>query len=105
MNKIVLGTIAGLILAILDALSMIPLVIPDKSLAIWATLINRTAIGFLIGSSVLPVPAWLKGLIIGLLLSLPDAIITRAYGPILGIGIIGGIIIGLIVGKWGKEKA
>jgi hypothetical protein len=31
-------------------------------------------------------------------LSLPSAIITRAYAPIIGIGAVGGLIIGLIVG-------
>jgi len=31
-------------------------------------------------------------------LSLPSAIITRAYTPIIGIGAVGGLIIGLIVG-------
>jgi hypothetical protein len=35
------------------------------------------------------------------LLSLPDAIITKAYAPILILGAVGGVVIGLIVGKWG----
>lgn len=34
------------------------------------------------------------------LLSLPDAIITKAYAPILLLGATGGTLIGLIVGKW-----
>jgi hypothetical protein len=41
------------------------------------------------------------GLIFGVLLSLPDAIITKAFAPILILGAVGGTIIGLIVGKWG----
>jgi hypothetical protein len=32
---------------------------------------------------------------------LPDAIITKAFAPILILGAVGGTIIGLIVGKWG----
>jgi hypothetical protein len=40
--------------------------------------INRFAVGFVIGASNLPVPGWLSGLIFGVLLSLPDAIITKA---------------------------
>jgi hypothetical protein len=36
------------------------------------------------------------------LLSLPDAIITKAYAPILILGAVGGLIIGVIVGKWGS---
>jgi len=36
------------------------------------------------------------GAILGLGLSLPTAIIVRAYAPIVGIGVAGGIIIGFI---------
>jgi hypothetical protein len=39
----------------------------------------------------------LVGLIFGFLLSLPSSIITRAYAPIIGTGILGGVIIGFIV--------
>ncbi len=67
-----------------------------------AAFISRFAIGFFIGSSHLPLPNWASGLIIGLLISLPDAIITKAYLPILISGAIGGVVIGLIVGKWGN---
>jgi hypothetical protein len=42
-------------------------------------------------------------LIFGLLISLPDAIITKAYAPILISGIIGGTIIGFIFGRWGSH--
>ena len=41
-------------------------------------------------------------MIFGLLLSIPDAIITKAYGPIIGMGAIGRTIIGVIVAKFGK---
>jgi hypothetical protein len=41
-------------------------------------------------------------LVFGVLLSLPDAIITKAYAPIFGLGAVGGVIIGIIVGKWGS---
>ncbi len=101
MNKILLGSIAGLIFAILDVLIMIPLDIPNKKAAMIATLINRFAIGFIIGAISLPLSYWFSGLIIGLLISLPDAIISKAYAPIIIIGALGGLIIGLIVGKWG----
>jgi hypothetical protein len=33
---------------------------------------------------------------LGLLLSLPDSIITKAYVPILFLGVIGGSVIGII---------
>ena len=43
---------------------------------------------------------WLVGALIALLISLPDAIITKAYAPILVTGVIGGIVIGFVVGKF-----
>jgi len=47
----------------------------------------------------LHLPYWLQGLIIGLLFSLPDAIITGAFVPIIGTGIVGGLIVGIITKK------
>jgi hypothetical protein len=55
-----------------------------------------------LGVARLPVSSWLNGLIFGVLLSLPDAIITKAYAPILALGAVGGVVISLIVTKWGK---
>ncbi len=101
MSSLVLGAICGLIYGALSATSMLPLTFSDKPAALTGAFLNRFAIGFVIGAARLPVPSWANGLIFGLLLSLPDAIITKAYAPILILGVIGGIIIGLIVGKWG----
>src|SRR4026208_2546238 len=101
MSRILLGTICGLVYGALSAASMIPLSFSDKRAALLGAFLNRFAIGFVIGASRLPVPPWSQGLIFGVLLSLPDAIITKAYVPILTLGAVGGTIIGLIVGKWG----
>jgi hypothetical protein len=56
----------------------------------------------MIGATVLPWPGWVGGLAIGLLLSLADAIITKAYAPILILGAIGGTLIGWIVQTFGQ---
>ena len=101
MSRILLGTICGLVYGALSAASMIPLSFADKSAALIGAFLNRFAIGFVIGVSRLPVPSWAQGLIFGVLLSLPDAVITKAYAPILILGAVGGTIIGFIVGKWG----
>ena len=91
------GIIAGLIFGILDVVPMFFIDgLDDRYSAITGAFINRFAIGLFIFTVDFPVKGWVKGLIIGLLLSLPDAIITKVYGPILGVGIIGGIIIGFI---------
>jgi hypothetical protein len=43
----------------------------------------------------------LAGIVVGLLTSLPDAIITKAYAPILITGVVLGALAGWIVGRWG----
>ena len=102
MPRITLGVICGLIFGALDIAIMLPMSFPDKRAAILGAFINRFAIGFVLGAVKLPRPGWAVGLVLGLLLSLPDAIITKAYAPILGLGAIGGTVIGFIVGRWGR---
>jgi len=98
------GLIAGLIFGILDIIPMFFLDgFADKNSAIIGAFLNRFAIGLFIFSVDFPIKGWLKGLIIGLLLSLPDAIITKAFGPILGMGIIGGLVIGFIEQRINKK--
>ena len=101
MSRIWLGTICGLVYGAFSAASMIPLSFSDKTAALTGAFINRFAIGFVIGAARLPLPAWAQGLVFGILLSLPDAIITKAFAPILILGALGGLIISVIVGKWG----
>ena len=101
MSRLALGTICGLIYGALSAASMLPLTFTDKRAALLGAFLNRFAIGFVIGAARLPLPSWAAGLVFGLLLSLPDAIITKAFAPILILGAVGGLVIGVIVGKWG----
>ncbi len=101
MSRILLGAICRLVYGALSAALMIPLSFSDKTAALTGAFLNRFAIGFVIGSARLRTPSWAQGLIFGVLLSLPNAIITKAYAPILILGALGGLVIGLIVGKWG----
>ena len=101
MSRLMLGAICGVIYGALSAASMIPLEFPDKRAALMGAFINRFSIGFVIGAVRLDWPGWMVGLVFGLLLSLADAIITKAYVPIILLGGIGGAAIGFIVGKWG----
>jgi hypothetical protein len=108
MSRLALGLIAGIVYGALSAASMIPLEFADKRAALTGAFLNRFAIGVLIGAVIgspqtvsLGVPNWLIGLFVGLLMSVPDAIITRAYLPVIGLGAVGGAIIGWVVGKWG----
>ena len=102
MNRIKFALLAGLCFGVLDIIPMIVMDFPQA--AIWGALINRFAIGFLIPLVDMPYPGWLRGLIVGILLSVPDAIITEAYAPILSTGILGGLIIGYLVQRWEKKR-
>jgi hypothetical protein len=102
MSRLMLGTICGVGYGALSAASMIPLEFADKKAALAGAFINRFGIGFVVGAARLPVPVWVSGIVFGLLLSLPDAIITKAYAPLLILGAVGGLIISLIVDKWSK---
>jgi hypothetical protein len=100
-SRVLLGVVCGLAFGIVDVGIMLPMSFPDKKAAITAAFIARFGIGFAIGAARLPWPGWLVGLCFGLLLSIPDAIITKSYGPIIGMGAVGGTIIGIVVGRFG----
>ena len=96
MDNITKGLIVG---AIFGTVSIIPMMFmsnADKERAMVASFIDRFAIGFIIFNLNLPVAGLLKGGVIGLVLSLPSAIITKKYGPIIGLGVVGGIVCGLL---------
>ncbi|HET6231818.1 MAG TPA: hypothetical protein VFE05_17210 [Longimicrobiaceae bacterium] len=108
MSRLWLGTLAGLVYGALSAASMLPLTFPDKRAALLGAFLNRFAIGVTIGAAMgspqlaaTGAPAWAVGLALGLLLSAADAVITKAYAPILVLGALGGALIGWLVGRFG----
>jgi hypothetical protein len=102
MSRVTLGVICGLVFGAIDIGVMLPMSFPDKKAAITAAFVARFAIGFVVGAARLRWPGWAVGLFFGLLLSIPDAIITKAYAPIIGMGAIGGTIIGVTIGRFGR---
>ena len=101
MQRLYLGIVCGLLFGAIDTALMIPLSFPNKRAALLAAFIARFALGFVVCNINLPWPGWVVGLILGILLSLPDAIITKATIPITASGAVGGTIIGLIASKYG----
>ena len=108
MPRLWLGLLAGLVYGALSAASMIPMEFPDKRAALLGAFLNRLAIGVVIGAAIgapqleiLRLPTWALGLIVGLLLSAADAVITKAYAPILVLGAVCGALIGWLVGRFG----
>ena len=99
MSRLKVGLIAGLAFGIIDIIPMLFMDLPNRSIAMAGAFTSRFAIGFLIPNTKLPFAGWVNGLLISLLMSIPDAIITGAFGPILGFGAVGGIVIGFIVSR------
>ena len=99
MSRLKVGLIAGAAFGVIDIIPMLFMDLPNRNVAIAGAFTSRFAIGFLIPNTALPFAGWVNGLLISLLMSIPDAIITGAFGPIVGFGAVGGIIIGFIVDR------
>ena len=95
MSRVLLGVLLGLAAGVIDVLLMLPMKFPDKPTALLAAFLNRFAIGFLAANVGLPTNVIASGAMVGLLVSLPDAIITKAYAPILITGVVFGAFAGV----------
>jgi hypothetical protein len=95
------GTFLGLGFGVVDVLLMMPLAFPDKRAALLGAFCARFALGFFAATVRLPVPPVVSGVVVGILTSVPDAVITKAYAPIMITGVLFGALAGWIVGRWG----
>ena len=100
MNRLLLGASLGVAVGVVDVLIMLPLKFQDRTSALLGAFCARFALGFFAATVRLPLPPIALGIVVGLLTSLPDAIITKAYAPIMVTGIIFGAICGWVVGRW-----
>jgi len=100
MPRVTLGVILGLTIGIADVLLMLPLSFPDKRTALLAAFTSRFSLGFFVAAVNLRMSPIAAGVLVGLLTSIPDAIVTKAYAPILITGVIFGAVSGWIVGRW-----
>ena len=99
MDSLTLGIVCGSVFGIIDVLIMLPMKVENKRKrieALLAAFIERFMLGFIIPNINIGLHPIATGALLGLGLSLPTAIIVRVYAPIIGIGIVGGIIIGFI---------
>ena len=99
MDRVRLGVTLGVAFGVADVLLMLPLSFPDKRAALLGAFCARFALGFFSATVRLPVPPVAAGVLVGLVTSLPDAIITKAYVPIMATGVIFGAVAGWIVGR------
>ena len=102
MSRMSLGVVLGLGIGIVDVLLMLPLSFPDKRAALLGAFCARFALGFFAATVRLQWPPVVTGILVGVLTSLPDAIITKAYAPIMVTGVVFGAIAGWIVGRWAR---
>ena len=100
MTRTQMGIVLGLVIGTVDVLLMLPLQFPDKRAALLGAFSSRFALGFFAATVRLPLHPVVGGVLVGILTSLPDAIITKTYGPILITGVVFGAIAGWTVAKW-----
>ncbi len=91
---------AGLAAAVVDVATMIPLPFPGKKervQAMSAAFIERGFLGFVIGPAAagLGVNGLALGVALGVGFSIPTSIITRTWAPIIAMGAITGLGVGL----------
>jgi hypothetical protein len=98
-SRVTLGVLLGLAIGVADVLLMLPLHFPDKRAALLGAFFSRFALGFFSATITIPLPPVAAGMLVGTLTSLPDAIITKAYAPILITGIAFGAVAGWVVGR------
>jgi len=94
-----LGIVLGLALGTLDVLVMLPLKFDDNRRRIEAmssAYVERFLIGLLVPNVALGGHPAVTGSLLGFGMSVPSAIITRTYVPILGLGTVAGLAAGLV---------
>ncbi len=101
MNRIVLGTLCGIGFGVLDGLMVVFGKQPDKSTGmLLQAFFSRFAIGFLAANVSLRMHPALSGALVGLLVSLPDALAMKSYVGILGTGLVFGALAGWAAKMW-----
>src|SRR5437763_3579602 len=101
MSPLLSGLVSGLFFGLISVGMMLPMSFPDKTAALLGAFFSRFGIGLVIALVQLPSwPGWLMGLVFGLLLGLPSAIITKAYGPILIVAALCDLTIGGLRHGW-----
>jgi hypothetical protein len=103
MTRLTLGLVLGTVIGLADVLLMLPLSFADKQAALLGAFCSRFALGFLVPVVSLPLSPILSGVVVGVLTSLPDAIITKAYVPIMVTGVVFGAIAGFLVGRLNRR--
>jgi hypothetical protein len=103
MSRVPLGMLLGLVIGAVGVLLMLPLSFPDRGASLAGAFCARFALGCFAATVRLPL-AVAGVVVVGLLTSAPDAIITKAYAPILVTWLVFGAAAGWIV-RWAHGAA
>jgi hypothetical protein len=101
MNRILLGVILGIAVAIIDVLLTLRHG-NQPATALLQAFTSRFALGFLGANVTLPWHPVITGVLVGILISLPDAFGLKVYGGILGSGVVFGALVGVAVMFWAR---
>jgi hypothetical protein len=101
MSNLEVGIMTGIVAGGISVATMIPMQFPDKRAALLAAFSSRFAVGLFSCTSALPIEAVVRGALIGFIISVPDAIITKAYAPIMILGTLLGAGAGWALKMWG----
>ncbi|HCX73908.1 MAG TPA: hypothetical protein DHM37_09340 [Candidatus Cloacimonas sp.] len=103
-NRVIIATIVGLILGLLFSLIFKP------ALGFWKIFLTAGLLGFVLGISALRISWWLHGIIMGVVVTLPMAVVMAKGVLALIVGLIIGFLIELITAvifraqPFGKKK-
>lgn len=98
MSRVLLGILCGILFGAVDASLVVFGKSPDKSATIvLEAFFSRLALGILAANVTFRLHPALSGAIVGLLISLPEAIAMKSYAGILGTGLVFGALTGLVV--------
>jgi hypothetical protein len=101
MNRLVLGILLGVVFGLIDVLMTLFGEHPDRTTAmLLQAFFSRFAIGFLSANVSLRMHPALAGALVGLLISLPDALALQSYAGIIGTGLIFGALGGWAAKTW-----
>ena len=108
MARVKLGMLSGVVLGLLDGLSSF--LIPEAqgmvaSITLWGSakgLLTGLLVGLLARSVGGAGSLAVSGVVVGAVLSVLAAVPTGSYMEIVPTGIVVGLLVGLIVSKWGK---
>jgi hypothetical protein len=100
MSRITLGVLMGLVIGAIEVAIMVPIKMPDKRTSMLGAFCSRFALGFFAATAQLPLPPAVAGIVVGILTSLPDAVLTKAYGPVMVTGVVFGAAAGWIAGRF-----